>query len=303
MTITPLHPLFAAELEGYDLATPPNQKLVRLVEEAMAEFAVLVIRDQGHISDAEHVRFARAFGPLELPHGTTTAGTTKPKRIAAELYDASNLTIDDEIAPPTSIQAIQNKGNELFHMDSSFHTMPTKWSMLLGHRVAAQGGQTEFCDTRAACEALPARLREAIAGRQAEHNVWVSRERIGYEGNRNLASSYPPAVHDIIQRSASGRECLWVGSHADYIVGMDKDEGRALLDEITEFASQSRFVYSHEWRQGDLVIWDNRCTLHRACPFDFQNVKRDLRRATISESGPEISAVEANRAQAGMRPA
>ncbi len=298
MKPTALHPLFAAELTGCDLSQPPDDRLVKIVEEAMAKYAVVVIRGQSHISDGDQVRFARAFGPLELPHGTTTKGTAKPKRIAAELYDASNLTIDDEIAPPTSIQAIQNKGNELFHMDSSFHSMPTKWSMLLGHRVTKKDGQTEFSDTRAACEALPKKLREKIEGRQAEHNVWVSRERIGFEGNRNLATSYPPVAHDIIQRSASGRECLWVGSHADYIIGMDKGEGRALLDAVTQFASQDRFVYSHKWQQGDLVIWDNRCTLHRARAFDFAGEKRDLRRATISESGPEISAVEANQISA-----
>lgn len=295
MKVKPLHPLFAAELIGVDLGQEPDGALVDLVEDAMAQYAVLVVRGQSHIGDAEQIRFARAFGPLELPHGTTKAGATKPKRIAAELYDASNLTVDDEIAKLASIQAIQNKGNELFHMDSSFHAMPTKWSMLLAHQLPSWGGQTEFVDTRAVYDALPEELREKVEGLKAQHNVWISRERIGFEGNRNLAQLYPPVEHDIVQQSASGRKCLWIGSHADHIIGMGEQEGRAILDGLVELAAQDRFIYSHNWQLGDMVIWDNRCTLHRARPFDFTGERRDLRRATISESGDEISAIEANR--------
>lgn len=296
MKLKPLHSLFAAELTGADLANAPDKELINLVEEAMAQYAVLVIRGQSHIDDADHIRFSRAFGPLELPHGTKAAGAVTPKRISPELYDASNLGLDGEIMAPDNKFAANNKGNELFHMDSSFHAMPTKWSLLLGHSVTNDGGQTELVDTRAVYEALPDDVRQRIEGRKAEHNVWISRQRIGFDGTLALKALYPAVVHKIVGISASGRKCLIIGSHADYIIGMDEAEGRALLDSLVDFASQPQFIYRHEWQQGDLLIWDNRCTLHRARPFDYFGVKRDLRRSTICEYGEEMSAIEAGQA-------
>ncbi|WP_336980901.1 TauD/TfdA family dioxygenase [Altererythrobacter fulvus] len=293
MKVTPLHPLFAAELTGADLSRAPDQALVDLVEDAMAEYAVLVVRGQAHISDEDHVRFSRAFGPLELPHGTRTSGVVAPKRIGAELYDASNLGLDGEIMASNPRFAAMSKGNELFHIDGSFHALPTKWSLLLGHEVAGEGGQTEFVDTRAVYDALPEETKQRIEGQVAEHNVWISRKRIGFDSNLSLKDLYPAVHNAVVQTSASGRKCLCIGSHADYILGMDEDEGRALLESLVEFASQPRFIYSHDWVKGDLLIWDNRCTLHRARPYDYTSVRRDLRRATISEYGPEISAIEA----------
>ncbi|MCW2365100.1 alpha-ketoglutarate-dependent 2,4-dichlorophenoxyacetate dioxygenase [Sphingobium sp. B11D3B] len=295
MEINPLHPLFAAELIGADLSSEPDQALVDFVEEAMAQHAVLVIRGQSHIDDADHIRFSRAFGPLELPHGTRSDGAAPRKRISPLLYDASNLRLDGEIMAPDDKAVANNKGNELFHMDSSFHAMPTKWSLLLGHSVTSEGGETELVDTRAVYDALPEDLRSRIDGRIAEHNVWISRQRIGFEGTLALKEMYPAVTHDIVGLSASGRKCLVIGSHADHIIGMDEAEGRALLDALVAFASQPQFIYSHRWQQGDLLIWDNRCTLHRARPFDYFGVKRDLRRSTICEYGEEMSAIEARR--------
>lgn len=296
MKINQLHPLFAAELTGADLSKEPSQELVDLVEQAMEEYAVLVVRGQSHINDADHIRFSRAFGPLELPHGTRKTGKVIEKRISAELYDASNLGLDGEIITPNDKFAAMNKGNELFHIDSSFHSMPTKWSLLMGHQVTSKDGQTELVDTRAVYDQLPEGIKERIDGRVAEHNVWISRKRIGFDGNLALKELYPAVHQDVVKISASGRKCLCIGSHADYIIGMDEDEGRALLEWLVEFASQPHFIYSHNWQQGDLLIWDNRCTLHRARPFDYFAEKRDLRRTTISEYGEEISAIEAARA-------
>jgi len=289
--IRPLHPLFAAELIGADLADPPSADLVRTVEDAMAKYAVLVVRDQGHVGDAEHIRFSRAFGPLELPPniGLTTAGAAK-RRFAPELYDASNLDVDGEIAPADSLRRRYAKGNELFHTDSSFHAMPTKWSLLFGHIVTPERGATEFVDTRVAYDRLPQEMKNRIDGLTVEHNVWTSREKAGFTDVDKMRGSIEPGIHPLVRTSASGRKALYIGSHADHIIGMDLDEGRALLNELVERATTPDQIYAHHWRQGDLVIWDNRCTMHRATEFDYLNHKRDLRRTTINEYGPERAA-------------
>ncbi|MBL8551316.1 MAG: TauD/TfdA family dioxygenase [Hyphomonadaceae bacterium] len=297
MEIARLHPLFAAELIGADLAQPPDSALVSLVEEAMAEHAVLVIRGQAHIGDDEHIRFSRAFGPLELP--SRGGGGGPAKRFREELFDASNLDANGDILAPDARARQRAKRNEIFHTDSSFHDMPTKWSLLLGHVVTSGGGETEFADCRAAYEALPQTMRDRIAGLVAEHNILISRSRAGYKGDEPLKDAIAPVRHALVRRSASGRPTLYLGAHADHIVGMDIDEGRALLQELVEFATQPQFVYRHEWSKGDLVIWDNRCTLHRAAPFaGTLTLKRDLRRTTINEYGEERAAMAAGRAAA-----
>ena len=289
--IRPLHPLFAAELIGADLAEPPSADLIRTVEEAMAKYAVLVVRDQRHVGDAEHIRFSRAFGPLELPPNIGLTGTgPRKRRFAPELYDASNLDADGEIAPAESLRRQYSKGNELFHTDSSFHDMPTKWSLLFGHIVTPERGQTEFVDTRVAYDRLPQALKDRVDGLMVEHNVWTSREKSGFTDVDKMRGSIAPAIHPLVRISASGRKALYIGSHADHIVGMDLDEGRALLADLVERATTPDLIYAHTWRQGDIVIWDNRCTMHRATAFDYLNHKRDLRRTTINESGPERAA-------------
>ena len=294
MEVRKLSPLFAAELIGADLAREPSPELVRTVEDAMAEHAVLVIRDQGHVGDDEHIRFSRAFGPLELPPnmGLDTGGDRK-RRFRPELYDASNLDDEGNIAAADSLRRRYSKGNEQFHTDSSFNDLPTKWSLLFGHIVTPTRGETEFADTRAAWEALPEETKARIGGLSVEHNVWRSREKAGFKETESMRQLMPPAIHPLVRQSASGRPALYIGSHADHVVGLREDKGRALLEELVAFATQPRFVYAHRWRPGDLVIWDNRCTLHRATEFDYLTDKRDLRRTTINESGSERASTDA----------
>jgi alpha-ketoglutarate-dependent 2,4-dichlorophenoxyacetate dioxygenase len=289
MEVRKLHPLFAAELVGADLAEAPDAALIALVEQAMAEHAVLVVRGQTHIGDDEHIRFSRAFGPLELRSALGVSLTGK-RRQRPEIFDASNLDADGNIEPADSLKRTFSKANELFHSDSSFHALPTKWSLLLGHIVTPERGETEFVDARAAYAALPAAMRQRIAGLSAEHNVWRSRQRAGFPEADTLKGAIPPAVHPLVRKSASGRDALYIGAHADHIVGLPIEEGRRLLDELLDFASQPRFRYRHRWVKGDLVIWDNRCTLHRAGAFDYLRHKRDLRRTTINEYGEERTA-------------
>jgi alpha-ketoglutarate-dependent 2,4-dichlorophenoxyacetate dioxygenase len=171
--------------------------------------------------------------------------------------------------------------------------MPTKWSLLFGHVVTDKDGQTELVDTRAVYDALPAAMKARLEGLVAEHNIWVSRKRGGFTGEFPLWDRFPAVQHPIVRESPNGRKCVYIGAHADHILDMAPGESDALLLELLDFAKQPRFIYSHSWQQGDLLIWDNRCTLHRARPFDYYAEKRDLRRTTINEYGKEQSAPEA----------
>lgn len=292
MDVRKLHPIFAAEIIGADLAQAPDQALIDLVEAAMAEHGVVCIRDQGHIGDAGHLRFARAFGPLELPPGYEQR-KAQPGRMAPELYDASNLDANGEIIDPNSLRAKFSRGNELFHADSSFNDMPSKWSMLLGHIVPPEEGDTHFVDLRHVHEQLSPQMQARIAGLTAEHSFAASREKGGVEGADadRVRAIMPGAMQPMVRVSASGRKALFIGSHAFRVEGMDDEAGTALLEELMAFATQEAFIYAHKWRQGDLLIWDNRCILHRGAGFDHARYKRDLRRANVNEYGEERSAV------------
>ena len=294
-SVRKLHPLFAAELIGADLSQEPSPELVALVENLMAEHAVLVIRDQVHVGDDEHIRFSRAFGPLELPPDLKFAGARPGdiRRYRPELYDVSNLDNNGEIEPADALKRKFARGNEFFHTDSSFNDLPTKWSLLFSHILPPFGGDTQFVDMRQAYELLPQATRQYVEGRAAEHSLWRSRERGGFEANDAQKKAMPPVSHPLVRTSASGRKALYIGAHADHIVGMPLEEGRRLLDELMGFATLPHLIYTHRWVKGDLVIWDNRCTMHRATTFDYLNQKRDLRRTTINEYGEERRASRA----------
>lgn len=288
LAVHPLHPIFAAEIVGADLSRPPDGELVRTVADAMDRYAVCVVRD-AEITDEQHIRFSRAFGPLELPPGLGRAGGKH--RLRRELFDASNLDANNEIIPYDSEKRRLAKGAERFHTDSSFNSLPTKWSLLLGHIVPPEGGDTHFVDARAGYDALPSSTRARIAGLTAIHDFWRGRERTGLTGVTDAMRATMPAVtHPLVRTMPYGRRALYIGGHAVGIVGWPEAQALALLDELYAFITQERFIYVHRWRPWDLVIWDNRCTLHRATPLTTERYKRDVRRTTINEYGPETSA-------------
>ena len=288
--VNQLHPLFAAELIGVDCAVP-DAALVDLVEDLMREHAVVCIRGQSHIDDEQQLAFARAFGPLELPGNTPHNGG----RVAFGLYDVSNLGPDGEIIDPDSPKARISKGNELFHADSSFNDLPSKWSMLRGVIVTPERGETETIDMRAVYDALPQATKERLDGLTARHNYFHSRRKAGAEVDEagHPLAPYMRAEHPVVRTSASGRPALFVGAHTQQILGMDEAESKALIEELIAFATQPHFIYAHTWQQGDILIWDNRCTLHRGTEYDYRNHKRDMRRATVNEAGEDRSAIPA----------
>jgi alpha-ketoglutarate-dependent 2,4-dichlorophenoxyacetate dioxygenase len=286
MLVKKLHLRFGAEIIGLDTSGPPTQETIDAVERVMAEYAVCVVRDFS-LGDDNHIRFSRAFGPLELPPGSRG-------RIAKELYDISNLDANGEIIPFDPNAKAQPIDFERFHTDSPFNTQPTKWSFLLGYVVPPEGADTLFVDTRAVYDDLSPEMKRRIEGLVAEHDMFRALERTGVKfGDDAMRKAFPMLPHPLVRTSANGRKALYLGWHAIGIVGWPEAEAQALLDELFHFAIQDKYIYSHKWRQGDMVIWDNRCTMHSATAFERYRYKRDCRRTTNNEYGPERSGIDA----------
>jgi alpha-ketoglutarate-dependent 2,4-dichlorophenoxyacetate dioxygenase len=291
MTVTPLHPVFAAKITGVDLSRPIDEETKRAIEQAMDRYAVCVLPDQ-RIDDAQQVAFAALYGPLEVspPKQDRNGKAVYNIRVKLrEIFDISNLDEDGKILAEDDARASYRLGNELWHTDSSFRQKSATWSMLHARAIPPTGGNTEF----AAYDALPDAMKRRLAGLVAEHSIWRSRAiHGGYFPTEEERKLRPPARHALVRRHpGSGRNCLYVASHCTHIFGMPEEEGRALLDGLIEFATQPRFVYAHTWRLGDLVIWDNRATMHRATPFEATGHVRDMRRATIVDVSAELPAV------------
>ncbi|MCB5425561.1 TauD/TfdA family dioxygenase [Altererythrobacter sp. CC-YST694] len=303
MEVKPLHPLFAAELIGADLTNAPDAALVDLVEQAMAQYGVLAIRD-AEITDEQQKTFSRAFGPLEIPSRAKDAAPRPQGRrvITPGIFYAGNLDHNGEIIPYGDDAAKLAKGAERFHTDSSFHPMPTKWSLLHGVETPppSAGGDTWFTDARAAYDDLPQAMKDRIEGLTGIHDFWEGRRRAGLQGEISPQEKriipFPEVEHPLVRSvngsGPHGRKCLFVGGHCIGIKGWSEAEGRELVEELYAHATQEKYIYRHQWKRWDLVIWDNRCTMHAATPLLTDEYRRDMRRTTINESGPEISALE-----------
>jgi len=294
-TVRKLHPLFAAEFCGVDLAREIDPATPRAVERAMDEHAVLVVPDQ-RLDDERQIAFSRHFGPLEVAppvRGKSgMAGATNGRIRHEHVFDVSNLDENGNILDLDDQRRAYRDGNQLWHTDSSFRQKSATWSMLHARVIPPNGGDTDFADTRAAYDALPDKMKAELEGLVAEHSIWHSRAQLGgYVPTGQERKARPPAYHPVVRRHpGSGRHALYIASHASHIVGWPVEEGRALLRELLAFATQERFVYAHKWRLGDLVIWDNRCTLHRATPFESTTHVRDMRRTTIIDTRIEAMA-------------
>ena len=281
LLLRPLHPLFAAEASGFDLRRPLAAAEIGEIEAAMDRHAVLVWRDQP-LEQEEQVAFARQFGRLDL--GLHKARLGEHRLRHAELIDISNVAPQGEVAPRTHPKILSNLANQLWHSDSSFQQPAARYSMLSAVVVPARGGDTEFCDLRAAYDALPEETKGEIAGLAAEHYAFHTRVWLGDTSyTQAQRSALPPVQWPLVRaHPGSGRKLLWVGAHATHIVGWTLAEGRMLLAELLEHATQRERVYRHRWTVGDLVMWDNRCTLHRGRRFDLAQ-RRELRRTTTED--------------------
>jgi len=281
ITISPVTPSFAAEIGDVDLARLAEADLAE-IKEAFWKYAVLVFPEQ-HLTEEQHLAFARHFGPVETDRVLDQKVT--PHRLDQSFADISNLTPDGKIWAEDSRQRMYKAGNKLWHTDSSFKRLPGLASLLYSRTVAPVGGHTEFADQRAAYDALPAETKAKLKGLVAEHSIATSRRKSGFtEFNEDEGRRLPPVPQTLARTiPQSGRKSLYVASHAGRVFGMPEAQGRALIDELIAHTTQRQFVYTHRWRPNDLVMWDNRCTMHRGTDYDDLRWVRDMRRATVSD--------------------
>jgi alpha-ketoglutarate-dependent 2,4-dichlorophenoxyacetate dioxygenase len=285
ISVRPLHDLFVGEVSGVDLTAALTREDVAAIEAAIAEHAVLVFRDQ-RITDEQQLTFSRYFGELEETRGT---GISKPgeQRLHPAFADVSNLDTDNTVLARDNRRRLYSLGNMMWHSDSSFKPVPAKYSLLSGRVVVEHGGQTEFADMRAAYDALDAETKAEIADLICEHSLIYSREALGFGDLTDAERATMRPVRQALTRThpASGRKSLYLASHVGKIIGWPVPEARAFIRDLTEHATQRQFVHAHEWRPFDLVMWDNRCTMHRARRYDASQV-RDMRRTTVAGSMP-----------------
>ena len=279
MRFEPLHPHFAARVEGFDMRQPVDAATARAFEQAMDRFAVLVFPAQ-QVNDAEQLAFTANFGPPDI--GRKKAVKSADARIPEQMIDLSNLDENGYVIDANHRRVLSLMGTRLWHTDSSYQRPAARYSMLRAVQVPAWGGETEFADCRAACDALPEALRAEAEDRFAEHWVHHSRSTLGWEPTEEeIRGSMPPVRWPLVRvHPGSGRRALYLGAHARRVLGMPLPAGRILLRDLQEHATQPAFVYRHAWQPGDLVLWDNRAVLHRGCRYDLAQI-RDMRRTTV----------------------
>ena len=292
LTISPLHLAIAGEVTGIDIRKPLTPQEVAAIEAGMDKYAVLVFPGQ-NLTDEQQMAFTVNFGPIEDARG---GNVTKPqdKRLATGMNDVSNLGKDGKPLPRDSRQRLFNIGNMLWHSDSSFRPIPAKYSLLSARVVNKKGGNTEFAHMGAAYEALDEETRREIEDLVCEHSLMYSRGSLGFLDYTDEEKAMFKPVRQRLVRShpVTGRKSLYLSSHAGAILGMPMPEARMLLNDLKEHATQPNFVYVHTWKLHDLVIWDNRQTMHRVRRYD-DTQPRDMRRTTVAGSAPTVAQVAA----------
>jgi alpha-ketoglutarate-dependent 2,4-dichlorophenoxyacetate dioxygenase len=282
LTFTPLNPHFGARAEGLDLTRPLTVEQRNELRAAMNHFAVLVLPGQ-QFTDETQAAFAEQFGTIEA---TPTLVDQERRRLPnMKINDISNLGADGEILAADDRRRMFNLGNLLWHSDSSFKPTPAYWSMLHARVIPPSEGETEFIDTRVAWDHLPEKMQAEIRDLVTEHSLIFSRLQLGFEAfSPEEAARCKPVPQRLVRRHAeSGRLALYLSAHIGRIQGQQTPEAMALIRDLTEFATQRAFVYQHRWTVKDLVIWDNRCTMHRGLRYDDKLYPRDLRRVTLED--------------------
>lgn len=281
-----IHPGFAAEVDGADLRRLPSAADVAEFEAAIALFPVLVLRGQD-LTDEQHIAFTRPFGDLQQ---STEYLTAKGEfRLPPLMTDASNIGRDSRTFGAGDARRMSNLGSRRWHTDGSFRMRPVKYSLLAARTVAKEGGETQFADMRAAYDMLDAKMKARIEGLVCEHSRIFSKGALGIPFTEAELKAFAPVRQRLVRtHRKTGRKSLFLSSHAGRILGWPAPEAQILLRELTEHATQREFVYSHKWQVGDLVMWDNRTTMHRARPYEDSVYPRDLRRTTVTDGVPTV---------------
>ena len=291
ISIFPVTPGFAAEAGDIDLGRPLDGETLEAVRSAFATYGVLAFPAQ-NLTQEQHLAFARNFGPLEVT--VQRALRNEKLRVPQQFADIANLDAEGKLWKKDARIRLFQMGNRLWHTDSSFKAPSGYASMLYARSVAPIGGHTEFADLRAACDALPAATKARLQGLIAEHSLIYSRRKLGFtEFTPEEMVAFKPVLRPLLRRiPESGRETLYIASHIGKIGGMSDKETEMLVAELVTHATQRQFVYTHRWRVGDLVMWDNRCTMHRGTEFEDTRWPRDLQRVTTSDRHDAFGAEE-----------
>jgi len=285
--IRKLHPLYGAEIVGVDTGKPINDAVFAAIRDAFEEYSVLLFRNQD-LDDERQIAFSERFGPLE---NTVSANSGGGGAFARQ----SNIDIETgEVIPSDDKRMLYQKANMLWHSDSSFKPVPALCSLLSARIVPEEGGATEFADMRAAYDDLPEATKRKLEGLVAEHSLVWSRSLVdpAVTGMTEAQKAeVPPARQTMVRvNPVNGRKALYIGSHVFGILGWPDAEARAFVAELTEHATQPKYVLRHEWREGDMIVWDNRAVLHRATPFDTAKYRRLMQRTTVAGDAPTVSA-------------
>ena len=283
VTISKLEEHIGAEVQGVDISSPIDDETFEQLRAALCKYSVLVFHEQA-ITDEQHIAFSEGFGRLEMTMLNDPIGDGGPIGII------SNVDEQGEIIPPEDTRIMYTIGNTLWHSDGSFKRVPLRGSLLAAKVVPLEGGETEFASLCAAYAALPEEKRAGLEGLVVEHSLAHSRAQIAPKLMSDAFLKETPPVNQVLVRiiPETGKKALLVGSYATRVIGWPLEKGKALLKELLEWLTQPQFVYRHEWRANDLVVYDNRCCLHRGRPWDRRNYRRILHRTTLVGDGPTI---------------
>jgi alpha-ketoglutarate-dependent 2,4-dichlorophenoxyacetate dioxygenase len=287
ITVKPLHAVFVGQVTGVDLRETLDSSDVTAIGNAINQHGVLVFPGQP-VTDEQQIAFSRRFGDLE-----TTVKLYRNDYVARlnpHVSDVSNLDQNNNIRRRDDRLRLNALGNRLWHSDSSFKRVPARFSLLSARVIPSEGGETQFADMRAAWDALPDRMKARLEGLVCEHTQLFSRAKIAFTDWSEEERAKMAPVPQVLVRMHPGsqRKSLFLSSHAGRIRGMEEPEARVLLMDLMEHATQREFVYTHCWNAGDLVMWDNRCTMHRAREYDDTQV-RDMHRTTVSDGAPTVA--------------
>jgi len=288
ITMRQVGPCFAAEVDGVDMTKPLSPEQVDAIHAGMDRYAVLVFHDQ-QISDEQQLAFTRSLGEIEHAINTSLRGP-EAQRLPTTFADVSNLDKDNKVFARDDRPRLFGLGNRLWHSDSSFKVIPAKYSLLHAVSIPSKGGNTEYADMRAGYDALDAETKAEVEELVCEHSQLFSRSILGFtDFTEEDCERFKPVRQCLVRtHPVTKRRSLYLASHAGGILGWPVPEARAFLRDLIEHATQRQFVYAHRWRVNDLVMWDNRQTMHRARPFPA-NEPRDMRRTTLAGDGPTVA--------------
>ncbi|MDC1312076.1 TauD/TfdA family dioxygenase [Burkholderiales bacterium] len=283
LKIRKMHPLFVAEVTGLDITKPLTDEMRLELQDLVDRNGILIFRDQD-LTDKQQVAFSLNFGEIEIANNKNNITKQEDRRLSNMFSDISNLNKNDELHQQESRQRIFNLGNRIWHSDSSFRPNPARYSLLSAREIPGEGGDTQYADMHSPYENLTSTMKNLIADLQCEHSLMYSRARLGMDYfTEQEKKDFKPVLQPLVRtHPATQRQSLFLASHAGRIVDWPITEAKLLLEELTEIATQREYVYTHQWSRYDLVMWDNRRTMHRATRFEDTKEKRDMRRTTVA---------------------